>query len=128
MRTPRQVISCVALFIVAAVVALGQVYTGSIAGTVKDPSGAVVPNAKVSITDTGKGFTHTGVSAASGIFTGKNLPPATYTERVDVAGFSPFERPGIVLDVAGNVNADVTLEVANAGQTVTVTEARSEER
>ena len=99
-----------------------QNFTGTVAGTIKDPSGAVVPNAKVILTDDAKGFKYVANSDGSGIFTAKNLPPGTYTERVEAPGFSPFERTNVVLDVNGNVNGDVDLQVATAGQTVTVSE------
>jgi hypothetical protein len=122
MSSTRRMLSFVSLFIMAAVIALGQVYTGSISGAVKDPSGAVVPNAKVTVTDAAKGFTYTATSNNSGLFTVKNLSPGTYTERVEVPGFNPAERSNIVIEVAGNVNADITLQVASAGQSVTVNE------
>ncbi|MBV9678544.1 MAG: carboxypeptidase regulatory-like domain-containing protein, partial [Acidobacteriaceae bacterium] len=85
--------------------AFGQLYTGSITGTVKDPTGAVVPNANVTITDVGKGFNYTATTDNGGIFTVKNLPPATYKERVEAPGFTPFERNNIVVEVNSNVEA-----------------------
>lgn len=123
MRTSRSMCSFVLLLIMAAVAALGQVYTGSIAGTVKDPSGAVVPDAKITVTDAGKGFKYNATSDASGIFTVSNLPPGTYTETVVSAGFNNYERQGIVIEVAGHVQTNISLQVAAAGQTVTVSEA-----
>lgn len=125
MRTSRSMCSLVVLLILAVATAFGQLYTGSIAGVVKDPSGAVVPNAKVTVTDAGKGFVYTGTTDANGVFSIRALPPATYIEKVDVSGFNPYQREGIVLDVAGHVEANVTLQVASAGQTVTVSEAAS---
>ncbi len=101
----------------------GQTYTGTITGTVTDPSGAAVPNAKVTITDVGKGFTYNAQTDNSGIFTVRSLPPSTYSETVEAPGFSKFERSNIVLQVNGNQSANAKLDVAAAGQTVTVTEA-----
>ncbi len=123
MRTPRLVISYVLLVIMAAVTAWSQVYTGSITGTVKDPSGAVVPNASVTVTDAGKGFTYTANTDANGLYTLRNLSPGTYTERVEAPGFTSYERPNIIIDVAGAVNADVALQLGQSGQTVTVSES-----
>jgi hypothetical protein len=115
----------VALFLVlcASITAFGQLYTGTITGVVKDPSGAVVPNAKVTLTDDSKGYTYTATSDNSGIYTARNLPPTTYTARVAMPGFADFVRPGIVLDVDGNVTVNVELQVASSGQRVTVSEA-----
>ena len=101
----------------------GQLNTGTVAGTVRDPTGAVVPNARVTLTDTAKGFTYTSVTDNNGLFAIRSLPAATYTQRVELTGFTPYERPNIALEVGGNINADVTLAVATAGQTVTVNEA-----
>ncbi|MBE7178416.1 MAG: carboxypeptidase regulatory-like domain-containing protein, partial [Mucilaginibacter polytrichastri] len=111
--------SFVLLFAFGAVSSFSQLYTGSIAGTVKDPSGSVIPNAQVTITDAQKGFKYSAASDAGGQFTVKNLPPATYNETVNAPGFSSFERNHIVLEVNGNVNADASLQLSSAGQTVT---------
>jgi hypothetical protein len=105
------------------IVTFGQTYTGSITGTVKDPTGAVVPNANVTITDVGKGFNYTAITDNNGIFTVRNLPPATYTEKVEAPGFTPYERQNIVLQVNSNVEASADLALVSTGQTVTVNEA-----
>ncbi len=110
------------LLICATAAVWGQAYTGSIAGTVRDPSGAVVPKANITVTDAAKGFTYQATTDNSGMYSVRNLPPSTYTVRVTATGFTPFERPNVVLDVNGAVNADASLQVATAGQTVTVSE------
>ncbi len=110
------------LLVCAAGTVFAQLYTGNIAGTVKDSSGAVVPNAKVTITDQAKGFNYTANTDNSGQFTVKNLPPANYTEKVAAPGFTPFEQPNMVLEVNGSANGNAILQVATAGQTVTVSE------
>ncbi len=107
--------SCVAVW--------GQLYTGSITGTVHDPSGAVVPNARVTITDAARGTSSTAVTDGSGLYTVRNLPPATYTVKVEATGFATYQRPNVVLEVNGNVEVGANLQVATAGQTVTVAEA-----
>ena len=103
--------------------AFAQTYTGSIAGTVTDPSGSAVPNAKVTITDVAKGYSYNAQTDNGGIFTVRNLPPSTYTETVEASGFNKFERSNIIVEVTGNVSANAQLQVASAGQVVTVTEA-----
>src|SRR5947209_6416700 len=118
----RQAWGILCLLLCVTVIAFGQVYTGSITGTVKDPTGAVVPNANVTITDVGRGFTNTAQTDSGGIFTVRNLPPATYTERVEASGFTPYERQNIVLQVNSNVEANANLELVSTGQTVTVNE------
>ncbi|MBV9406693.1 MAG: carboxypeptidase regulatory-like domain-containing protein, partial [Acidobacteriaceae bacterium] len=113
------------ILVCAASAAWAQLNTGSIAGTVKDPSGAVVPGAKVTVTDTGKHFTYTSVTDSNGIYSVRSLPPSTYTVRVDAPGFAPLERPNVVLEVSANINIDASLQVATTGETVTVSEAGS---
>ena len=68
------------LFGIAALLCLvsfGQVYSGSLTGVVKDPSGAVVPNAQVVLTDEDKGFTYASVTDTEGRYVLRNLPPGT---------------------------------------------------
>ena len=101
----------------------GQLYSGSISGVVRDPSGAVVPNAHVTLTDTAKGYTYAATSDASGLFAIHNLPPSTYKQSISAPGFGPYERSGIVLEVNANVSADADLEVMHAGQSVTVAQS-----
>ena len=122
-KNVRQAWGLVCLLLCTTIAAFGQLYTGSITGTVKDPTGAVVPNATVTITDVGKGFNYTAQTDNGGIFTVRNLPPATYKERVEAPGFTPFERVNIVLEVNSNVEASASLELVSTGQTVTVSEA-----
>lgn len=60
MRTEiKQIGGVFCLLVCATTTVFGQLYTGSITGTVKDPTGAVVPNANITITDVGKGFNST---------------------------------------------------------------------
>lgn len=111
------------LLLGAAISVFGQLYTGSISGVVHDPTGAVVPNAKVTITDVGKGFNYSSASDGTGLYTAKNLPPSTYTVRVEATGFNPYVRPDVVVDVNGAAQVNAELQLASAGQTVTVSEA-----
>ncbi len=116
--------SSAALFLLLSCLGMwGQLYTGSITGTVKDPSGGGVPSASVTITNVATGFSYKAQSDSSGIYTVRNLPPGTYTEKVDVAGFAPFNRPNIVVDVNGNVTLDAQLALSSSSQTVTVAES-----
>ncbi len=112
----------VGLLFCTAIALLGQTYTGSITGTVKDPTGAVIPNATVTITDVGKGFNYNANTDAGGLFTVRNLPPATYSEKVEAPGFTPYQRNNIVLEINGGVVADASLQLVNTGQTITVSE------
>src|SRR5438874_12748461 len=64
-----------------------QVYTGSITGSIQDPSGAVVPNASVVLTDIDKGLKYSATTDTSGRYVLRALPPSKYGIRVAAAGF-----------------------------------------
>ena len=67
--------------------AFGQSVYGSIYGTVTDATGAIVPNANVTVTDVAKGTTVTVQSNGSGDFTAEHLIPDVYDVKVDAGGF-----------------------------------------
>jgi len=100
--------------------AWAQLYSGSLAGVVTDPSGAVVPGAKVTATDVGKGFTFSAITEATGRYLVRPLPPSTYNLRVDAQGFKSYIRDGITLDVHQNATIDVPLELGATTQSVNV--------
>ena len=92
---------------------------GSIQGTVTDPSGAVVPNAKVTIKNSDTGVSRDLTTNGSGFYTAGPLIPGNYTISVTAPGFSPTEIKTIVqINVATSGN--VKLAVGNNGETVQV--------
>ena len=96
---------------------------GSIIGTVSDPSGAAVPNAKVTITDQSKGTQFEVQTNESGNYSKGQLIPGAYSVTVEVAGFSKqdFKDINVLVDQAAKVDAALT--VGNVGETVEVTAA-----
>lgn len=99
-----------------------QLYTGSLTGIVKDPSGAVVPNAKIALVDTGKGFVFSATSdEVTGRYVLRSLPPSTYKLTVAAPGFKGFGRDHIILEVNQNATIDVTLGPGAVQETVEVT-------
>jgi hypothetical protein len=117
--TPSILILCL-LLIGAAIPATAQLYTGSIAGTVIDSSGAVVPGAHVVATDVDKGFAYPGTTDKSGHYLLRNIPPATYYVTVDASGFEKERKDGIVISVNLNATVDFSLKVGAAAITVEV--------
>ena len=95
---------------------------GTIVGTVTDPSGAVVPNAKVSLIEEGTLASRTASSDAQGYYVFPSLRPSTYSLTVEQAGFATFNRKGIVLQADQSATVNVSLTVAQAGESVTVVE------
>ncbi len=111
-----------ALFLVLTLstVAWGQLYTGSLTGIVTDPSGAVIPNAKIVLTDIEKGYTTNAVTDANGSYLFRNLAPSKYSIAVTSAGFRSYERTGISIEVNQNASLNIPLELGQTGQTVEV--------
>lgn len=93
---------------------------GTIVGTVTDPSGAVIPNATVTITNLDNGFIRTSVTNSTGSYSVPELPPGHYGVRVAATGFKTYQRKDINLHVSNTVRVDVPLQVGAVGQSVTV--------
>jgi carboxypeptidase family protein len=108
-------------FIATADAAWGSV-AGSISGTVKDPSGSVVPDANVTVRETGTGICHQTHTNAKGYYTLPVLPVGRYELEVHASGFRNYERRDIVLDTDAALTLDASLEVGGDTQTVSVTD------
>ena len=94
--------------------------TASISGTVTDPSGAVVPNAAVTLLLQETGTTRSTSSNGDGLYTVPGLAVGHYTLTVKAPGFRTYQRTGIVVNVAIPLREDVQLAVGTNSQTVTV--------
>lgn len=102
--------------------AIGQGLTGQISGTLNDPNGGAVPNAKVEIINELTAQTREITSDSSGNFVVPQLLPGRYSVVVTANGFKRFERKGIILTANERVNVQtLTLEVGDVSQTVTIT-------
>lgn len=94
--------------------------TSSLTGTVTDTSGAVVPNATVTLTNVQTNETFAGVSGNSGVYTIPLLKPGTYELKVEQNGFKQFRQTGIVIETGVPSRADVRLELGGTTEVVTV--------
>jgi len=94
--------------------------TGSITGTVRDSSGAVVPDAEVKLTSGAIGLTRPMTTNGDGDFLAAALPPGTYDLLVTAKGFKTFEAKGIIVRVAQKARVDVTLQVGQVSENVVV--------
>jgi hypothetical protein len=121
-RSPFRTLAA-ALAVVWLTVAIGaaQTVTGTVAGTVVDEQGHVVPGATVTVVNDGTREPRVVVTDARGDFQVVNLQPATYTLRVEMQGFRTVERKGIVLTAAERLSiGTLTLPVGALGETVVV--------
>ena len=117
-----------ALAVAAGVCALttwGQ-STASLSGTVTDPSGAVVPNARVTVHSIGTGADRVIETDAAGIYVVPSLIPGDYRVQATAAGFSTYTVPKIRLDVDRQITVNMRLAVSSAGETVQVNSASTQ--
>src|ERR1035438_1618452 len=90
-------------------------------GTVLDPSGAIVPDAKVTITNTDRNQVVRAITTdATGTYSAPLIPVGTYSIKVEVKGFKTETRTAITLNVSDDLNINVSLQVGSMSDTVTV--------
>ena len=97
-----------------------QNVTSSISGVVTDATGAVVPGALVTVTNTGTNAQYTGSATALGTFSIRSLPVGAYNLSVEVPGFKRYEATGIRTQVNETARVDVALEVGQVAESVEV--------
>ncbi|HTS11211.1 MAG TPA: TonB-dependent receptor [Candidatus Limnocylindrales bacterium] len=94
--------------------------TGSISGIVSDPSGAVIPGATITVTNTQTGLQSVVQTDDKGFYNFPDLPVGTYSLQVEQKGFKEFVQQNIVVDANSAIRADVHLEVGAVAERVTV--------
>src|SRR5512135_800017 len=95
--------------------------TAQIVGTVTDSTGAVIPSAKITVTEPSKGIHRDLTSNAAGQFVAAALPIGTYSVSAEAPGFQKLEQTGISLQTGQYQRVDVVLKVGQVTQEVTVT-------
>src|SRR5262245_57622553 len=111
----------VLLVLLAASTAFAQFDRGSISGTIKDSSGAVVPGVTVTITSASTQAQRVAVTDGTGFYTFPNLLAGTYNITVELEGFKKIVRDNVSLDAAGALTVDFALETGGLTEAVTVT-------
>ena len=107
-------------FVMAVTVASAQINTASLSGQLKDPSGAVVPHAAVTIVQQFTKIKSSATTNNDGRYAIEQLPPAAYSLTIEAAGFSKVETPEVVLHAGERVTQDFTLKVGDVSQVVPV--------
>ncbi|HZP02371.1 MAG TPA: carboxypeptidase regulatory-like domain-containing protein [Terriglobia bacterium] len=111
----------VAILLVFGLPSFAQFDTGTIKGTVTDPSGAAVPRAKITATHIGTGINTSTTTDANGDFVISALPYGNYVVRANASGFAEAESPSLVLNVGAIVRVNLALAIASAQQRIEVT-------
>lgn len=115
----------VAVCLLVSAVAFAQSDLGRISGFIKDPSGAVIPNANITV-KSNSGVQREATTNDSGYYTITNVPPGVYTMTAEAHGFQKFQSTGNKLDPSSNLVIDATLAVGAETQTVEVSAAAAQ--
>jgi hypothetical protein len=100
--------------------AMGQATSGNLVGTVKDSSGAAIPNASVTVVNEATGVSTQVVSNGTGDFRVQNLLPGAYDVKVAGSGFAPSTLKGVTVTLNSTATANVSLALGSQSTTVEV--------
>ena len=103
-----------------AIPAAAQVLYGTILGTVEDATGAVVPNAKVTVTEKATGFSRDTVTDVSGNYSVPSIPLGSYSVKVAVNGFKTLTRSNVAITANSTVRINGKLEVGAVTEQITI--------
>src|SRR5271167_2785571 len=121
MRTlPRHLLLSLFLAAVSASILSAQTFRGTLLGTVSDATGAVIPGASITVKNMDTGIERTTQSNGDGAFTVPELPNGRYSATVTMTGFNPYHAEGIEVQVASQVNLNVTLQTGVQKEEVVV--------
>lgn len=101
--------------------AMAQVQNGQFSGTVTDPSGAAVSDAKVTVTNQGTNLSVTTSTNGAGVYNVKELPIGVYKITVQATGFKTYSNVGVTLDAGVIARVDVKMQLGQAREVLEVT-------
>src|SRR2546423_14349047 len=123
-RSESVLLLCTTFLVVISLIsssALGQVTSGTIFGSIKDPSGAYVRGATVTVVNPENGLARTVTTSDSGEFVAPGLYPGSYSIVVEAASFKKLEKSGLVLSAGGKLDAgQLVLALGAAAESVNV--------
>src|SRR5499427_8549923 len=106
--------------LLASVAALGQTPTATLSGVVRDASGALVPNVKITARNASTGATRDATTDSEGRYNLTNLGPGQYEVRAERAGFKTAAQSGVILTVGGAAVLDLTVQIGEVSEIVEV--------
>jgi len=116
----RKAFTSVVCLLAASVAAFGQAGTGTITGTILDPTGAVVSGAAIEAKNTQTGVVYSAASTSTGNYTITQLPPGLYDLSVKVTGFKTYLHTSLQVPAATTIREDAKLDVGATSEAVTV--------
>ena len=120
MRLVRHLCAVATILLLTAAAASAQLATAELNGRVTDSSGAVLPGATVTATQTGTGLERTVVTDETGSYLLSNLPVGPYRLEVSLQGFRSYVQTGLVLTVGATPTVNAALDSGSLEETVTV--------
>src|SRR5262249_22962690 len=93
---------------------------GAIGGAIVDQQGGVVPNAKVTVTNTGTNQQFVSTTSETGAYRATHLQPGIYEVKIDAAGFAAYDQKNVVVEVGRITTIDPKMSVTAGSETVTV--------
>jgi len=121
--TVRRVIEISLFLLLFSGAVWGQRDLATITGNIIDPTGAAVPGAKVTVTETATGLSYSLTTDQAGVYVRPALKPGTYTVQVEANGFKTSTQTGVLLTAGDRVAANFVLQIGEATQNVEVTSA-----
>jgi hypothetical protein len=116
----RILMSAAFVLLVCAPVALWAAANGSISGTLKDPTGAVIPNATITLVNTALRSQYKAVSNGQGFYSFPTLPVGDYSVTIEAAGFSTQTKTNLTVDADAALRMDAVLTLGERSDSVTV--------
>jgi len=120
MRVFRDSLFLLVVFLATAAVAFCQISTGTITGTITDPSGAAIPNVQVTVVQTETNFESRATTNAEGIYRVQSLIPGTYRVTFQSSGFKRVIQDGVILRVGDVLPLNTTLELGQLSDSIQV--------
>jgi len=114
-------LALLAIALLCALPVYGQEQTGSIQGTVKDASGAVLPGVTIEARSPSLVGVNTAVTDSEGTFRFPALPPGTYTVTAKLSGFADKAQEGIILSLGQTLRLDLAMAISGVSEAVSVT-------
>lgn len=116
----KKILAVPVLLLFLSALALAQTPTGGIDGIVRDPSGAVIPGAVVTITEQATSRVITAKTNEVGRYSIRNLLPGLYSIKIEASGFSTFKLDNVQINSGAVVNGDASLEIGKTEEIVQV--------
>src|SRR5271165_330410 len=119
---------CLAVFAVLALSfsAFAQVQNGQFTGTVTDPSGAAIANARITVKNPATDFSTSTTTNSSGNYTVKELPVGSYKITIEAPGFKTESSTGVAINAGTISHVDFKLQIGKTSEVVEVTGAVSD--